>query len=94
MNWVPRRCDPAYALLYDSVNKENPAVRIGAIQGLGLAYAGTAKEEVADLLCPLVRPAPSRTVTHRALNVTQRALSVTQRALSITQHSDLSPEKI
>jgi 26S proteasome regulatory subunit N1 len=52
---VRNECDPAYALLYDSVTKENPAVRIGAIQGLGLAYAGTAKEEVADLLCPLVR---------------------------------------
>eukprot|EP00241_Pyramimonas_parkeae_P004255 CAMPEP_0114250514 /NCGR_PEP_ID=MMETSP0058-20121206/14741_1 /TAXON_ID=36894 /ORGANISM="Pyramimonas parkeae, CCMP726" /LENGTH=908 /DNA_ID=CAMNT_0001364181 /DNA_START=49 /DNA_END=2775 /DNA_ORIENTATION=- len=52
--WVRNECDPAYALLYDSVSKENAAVRIGAIQGLGLAYAGTAKEDVAELLCPLV----------------------------------------
>mmetsp|Transcript_43009 Transcript_43009/g.71701 ORF Transcript_43009/g.71701 Transcript_43009/m.71701 type:complete len:897 (+) Transcript_43009:349-3039(+) len=51
---VRNECDPAYALLYDSVNKENPSVRIGAIQGLGLAYAGTAKEDVQELLCPVV----------------------------------------
>lgn len=36
----------AYALLYDSVNKEDLTVRIGAIMGLGLAYAGSQKEEV------------------------------------------------
>lgn len=36
----------AYALLYDSVNKEDLTIRIGAIMGLGLAYAGSQKEEV------------------------------------------------
>ena len=51
---VRNECDPAYALLFDSVNKENAAVRLGAIQGLGLAYAGTAKEDVAELLCPIL----------------------------------------
>lgn len=40
--------DPAYALLHDFVDKQDPVVRIGAIMGLGLAYAGTQKEEV----CP------------------------------------------
>ncbi|XP_024533370.1 26S proteasome non-ATPase regulatory subunit 2 homolog A [Selaginella moellendorffii] len=47
-------CDPAYALLYDSVTKDDPAVRIGAIMGLGLAYAGTQKEEVLELLTPII----------------------------------------
>ncbi len=37
--------DPAYALLHDFVDKQDPVVRIGAIMGLGLAYAGTQKEE-------------------------------------------------
>lgn len=36
----------AYALLYEHVNKEDSSVRIGAIMGLGLAYAGSQKEEV------------------------------------------------
>lgn len=36
----------AYALLSDSVNKEDPTTRIGAIMGLGLAYAGSQREEV------------------------------------------------
>lgn len=40
----------AYALLYDSVNKEDLTIRIGAIMGLGLAYAGSQKEEVRNSL--------------------------------------------
>ncbi len=43
---VQHENDPAYALLYDFVEKHDPVVRIGAIMGLGLAYAGTQKEEV------------------------------------------------
>ena len=36
------------------VGKDNPEVRIGAILGLGIAYAGRPKEDVAELLLPLV----------------------------------------
>eukprot|EP00959_Pyramimonas_sp_CCMP1952_P436170 9133886-Pyramimonas_sp.AAC.1 len=50
---VRNECDPAYALLYDSVTKDNACVRIGAIQGLGLAYAGTAKEDIQKRLITL-----------------------------------------
>ncbi|KAK3247512.1 hypothetical protein CYMTET_42990 [Cymbomonas tetramitiformis] len=58
---VRNECDPAYALLHDSVYKENPAVRVGAIQGLGLAYAGTKKEDVQELLVPVVADDKTRT---------------------------------
>ncbi|BBN10869.1 26S proteasome regulatory subunit N1 [Marchantia polymorpha subsp. ruderalis] len=51
---VRNECDPAYALLYESVNKEDSTTRIGAIMGLGLAYAGSQKEEVLELLTPIV----------------------------------------
>jgi 26S proteasome regulatory subunit N1 len=44
----------AYALLSESVNKEDPTTRIGAIMGLGLAYAGSQREEVLELLTPIV----------------------------------------
>jgi hypothetical protein len=33
----------ACALLFDSVNKEDPTIRIGVIMGLGLAYPNTQK---------------------------------------------------
>ncbi len=46
---VQHENDPAYALLHDFVDKQDPVVRIGAIMGLGLAYAGTQKEEVGRL---------------------------------------------
>lgn len=38
--------DPAYALLFESVSKDNATVRIGAIMGLGIAYAGTGRTEI------------------------------------------------
>lgn len=44
----------AYALLFESVNKEDPTIRIGAIMGLGLAYAGSQKEEVGSMSMSLV----------------------------------------
>ena len=34
--------------------QDNPTIRIGAILGLGLAYAGKRREEVGELLHPLV----------------------------------------
>lgn len=43
---VQDECDPAYALLCESVNHADDSIRIGAIMGLGLAYAGTQKAEV------------------------------------------------
>eukprot|EP00232_Nephroselmis_pyriformis_P011581 CAMPEP_0182890528 /NCGR_PEP_ID=MMETSP0034_2-20130328/22707_1 /TAXON_ID=156128 /ORGANISM="Nephroselmis pyriformis, Strain CCMP717" /LENGTH=887 /DNA_ID=CAMNT_0025024083 /DNA_START=1 /DNA_END=2664 /DNA_ORIENTATION=- len=51
---VRNECDPAFALLHDSVNKDSDSVRIGAIMGLGLAYAGCHKEDVQELLVPVV----------------------------------------
>jgi 26S proteasome regulatory subunit N1 len=43
---VQDECDPAYALLYEHVNSGDASVRVGAILGLGLAYACTEKVEV------------------------------------------------
>ncbi|CAK9194993.1 unnamed protein product [Sphagnum troendelagicum] len=45
----------ACAVLFDSVNKEDPAIRIGVIMGLGLAYPNTQKEEVLEVLTPIVQ---------------------------------------
>lgn len=45
----------AFALISDYVSNSDPGIRAGAILGLGLAYAGTQREEVQELLVPLVR---------------------------------------
>ena len=68
---VRNDCDPAYGLLYESVNKENSSVRIGAIMGLGLAYAGCQKEEVQELLVPVITDdeAPMDVVAFAALSL-------------------------
>jgi 26S proteasome regulatory subunit N1 len=48
--------DPAMALLADSdvLNHKKKEVRVSAIMGLGLAYAGTQREELLELLLPYV----------------------------------------
>ncbi|XP_076634499.1 regulatory particle non-ATPase 1 [Colletes latitarsis] len=47
-------CDPALALLSDYVLHSNNTMRIGAIVGLGLAYAGSNRQAVLNLLIPVL----------------------------------------
>ncbi|XP_034193451.1 regulatory particle non-ATPase 1 [Osmia lignaria lignaria] len=47
-------CDPALALLSDYVLHSSNIMRIGAIVGLGLAYAGSNREAVLSLLVPVL----------------------------------------
>jgi len=48
--------EPAMALLADAdrLNHKNPLIRVAAIMGLGLAYAGLQKEEILTHLLPIV----------------------------------------
>ncbi|XP_076245977.1 26S proteasome non-ATPase regulatory subunit 2 [Calliopsis andreniformis] len=47
---IRNECDPAFALLSDYVLSKSATLRIGAVLGLGLAYAGTRRSDVTDLL--------------------------------------------
>lgn len=51
---VRNECDPALALLSDYVLHSSNTMRIGAIVGLGLAYAGSNRESVLSLLAPVL----------------------------------------
>ncbi|KAH7130317.1 26S proteasome non-ATPase-like protein regulatory subunit 2 [Dendryphion nanum] len=53
---VRNESDPALALLgdEDNLNHKNMNIRVGSIMGLGLAYAGSNKEELLELLLPIV----------------------------------------
>ncbi|XP_012937202.1 26S proteasome non-ATPase regulatory subunit 2 [Aplysia californica] len=51
---VRNECDPALALLCDHVMHDNAFMRIGAISGLGLAYAGSNREDVLSLILPVL----------------------------------------
>ncbi|KAK4235313.1 armadillo-type protein [Achaetomium macrosporum] len=48
--------EPALALLADNdkLNHKNPLIRVAAIMGLGLSYAGSNKEEILSYLLPLI----------------------------------------
>ncbi|TKA79347.1 26S proteasome regulatory subunit rpn-1 [Cryomyces minteri] len=46
--------DPALALLGDELQNKNPAIRVAAIMGLGLAYAGSKNEGLLEFLLPMV----------------------------------------
>ena len=47
-------CDPALALLSDYVLHNSNVMRLGAIFGLGLAYAGSNRSDVLELLMPVL----------------------------------------
>ena len=47
---IKNECDPALALLTDAVLDKSMSVRIGAVIGLGIAYAGTNRCVVRALL--------------------------------------------
>lgn len=51
---VKNESDPALALLSEQVNAPKEVLRVASIMGLGIAYAGSAREEVLELLLPLV----------------------------------------
>jgi len=51
---VRNECDPALALLSDYIGHKIMVIRIGAILGLGLAYAGSNREAVLKVLTPVL----------------------------------------
>eukprot|EP00566_Odontella_aurita_P002490 CAMPEP_0113572108 /NCGR_PEP_ID=MMETSP0015_2-20120614/25918_1 /TAXON_ID=2838 /ORGANISM="Odontella" /LENGTH=932 /DNA_ID=CAMNT_0000475117 /DNA_START=74 /DNA_END=2872 /DNA_ORIENTATION=+ /assembly_acc=CAM_ASM_000160 len=51
---VKNDADPALALLTEHVEGDNHTMKCAACTGLGIAYAGSAREEVMDLLLPVV----------------------------------------
>ncbi|XP_045632613.1 26S proteasome non-ATPase regulatory subunit 2 [Ursus americanus] len=56
---VRNECDPALALLSDYVLHNSNTMRLGSIFGLGLAYAGSNREDVLTLLLPVMADSKS-----------------------------------
>ncbi|XP_015887276.3 26S proteasome non-ATPase regulatory subunit 2 homolog A-like [Ziziphus jujuba] len=58
---IKNNCHPAMALLLDSeygyLDRENSSIRIGAIMGLGIAYAGSQNETLRHKLSPILNDA-------------------------------------
>eukprot|EP00304_Pavlova_gyrans_P002895 CAMPEP_0206057206 /NCGR_PEP_ID=MMETSP1466-20131121/43897_1 /ASSEMBLY_ACC=CAM_ASM_001126 /TAXON_ID=44452 /ORGANISM="Pavlova gyrans, Strain CCMP608" /LENGTH=927 /DNA_ID=CAMNT_0053432475 /DNA_START=81 /DNA_END=2864 /DNA_ORIENTATION=+ len=51
---VRNECDPALALLTEYLDSTNSMMKISAIFGLGLAYVGSQRDDVLELLLPVV----------------------------------------
>lgn len=51
---VRHEVEPVLGLLQDHVTSDSISVRIGAISGLGIAYAGTQKEDLKEILLPIL----------------------------------------
>eukprot|EP01137_Pigoraptor_chileana_P004075 Opistho-2@45258 len=47
-------CDPALALLSDYVHHKSGIMRVGAIIGLGLAYSGSARDDIIEHMLPVL----------------------------------------
>jgi len=60
--------EPAFALLGDSekLNHKDPIMRTACIMGLGLSYAGSNKEDVLELLLPIIQDSQSMQISAMA----------------------------
>lgn len=56
---VRNECDPALALLSDYIENNNSVMQVGSILGLGLAYAGSNREDVLSLILPVMSDSKS-----------------------------------
>ena len=51
---VKNECDPAFAILTDGLDQATDKVRLGIIAGLSFAYAGSQRQDVLEILTPIV----------------------------------------
>eukprot|EP00933_Yihiella_yeosuensis_P032889 TRINITY_DN2655_c0_g1_i1.p1 TRINITY_DN2655_c0_g1~~TRINITY_DN2655_c0_g1_i1.p1 ORF type:complete len:891 (-),score=252.91 TRINITY_DN2655_c0_g1_i1:80-2752(-) len=51
---VKNDCDPAWALLGEQLEAEDPLLRQAAVVGLGYAYAGSCREDLLENLTPMI----------------------------------------
>uniref|UniRef100_A0A7S4T185 Uncharacterized protein n=1 Tax=Alexandrium monilatum TaxID=311494 RepID=A0A7S4T185_9DINO len=51
---VKNECDPAWALLGEQLEAEDPLLRLAAVVGLGYAYAGSCREDLLETLTPMI----------------------------------------
>merc|ERR1719183_2668690 len=51
---VKNECDPAWALLGEQLEAEDPLLRLAAVVGLGHAYAGSCREDLLEKLTPMI----------------------------------------
>lgn len=51
---VKNECDPAWALLGENLEVEDPLLRLASVVGLGYAYAGSCREDLMENLTPMI----------------------------------------
>jgi 26S proteasome regulatory subunit N1 len=61
---VQNECDPALALLSDYVSHKNQSIRVGALMGLGLAYAGKNRQDVLTLISNVISDSTANMEVH------------------------------
>jgi len=73
---VRNEVDPALALLSDYVLHSNSTMRIGSILGLGLAYAGSNRAAVIELISPVFNSEKRSGTTNEVLGIAALALGM------------------
>jgi 26S proteasome regulatory subunit N1 len=51
---IKNEVDPVFALLSEHVESDNEYIKIGALKGLSFTYAGTAREDILELVSPVI----------------------------------------
>merc|ERR1719159_2218093 len=51
---IRNECDPAWALLGEKLEDESEQLRLAAVVGLGFSYAGSCREDLLEVLTPMI----------------------------------------
>ncbi|XP_044252404.1 26S proteasome non-ATPase regulatory subunit 2-like [Tribolium madens] len=78
-------CDPALALLGDYVGSGSEELQVGAVLGIGLAYAGSGRSDVLNLLLPVIQTSKSV----KTLGVTSLACGLVSLGMNNNELSDI-----
>jgi len=73
---VRNDADPALALLDEHINGDSHIMKCAACTGLGIAYAGSAREDVMELLIPIVEQEGSEATTMLEVSLAGLALGM------------------
>lgn len=84
---IHNECDPALALLSDYISHDTPSIRRGAVYGIGLAYAGSNRDDIIQLLVSAIVDDAEETAM--ADDVDEKGVQVPAKKLNAKANSEI-----
>jgi len=86
---IHNECDPALALLSDYISHDTPAIRRGAVYGIGLAYAGSNRDDIIQLLIGAIVDDADDAMADETPNLDDKELTIPAKKLNAKANSEV-----